>query len=167
MNGTMTLQPKPMPRKRQRQTTIAEDFGFVLREEWLPVHLRPVAQRLYLQVRALAPSDAIIWGDYALEYIVPEHPDDLELPDDAPGPGYPFFILYHHVMNTTADWHCIVQVRANDLNPREIRRQLPGLRRTLALCLAQLHIKPEAGRHVPFGAITDPTQKLYRVKHLF
>jgi hypothetical protein len=186
-------QPEQGQKRRKRQTTVTQDFQFDLREDALPTELRPVAQRLYLQIRRLAPSDALVWDKYALEYIVPEHPEDAEyltgrqgyecvmpsnpvdepfwdvvpLNEGLPGPGYPYYLLYHHISYTTSDWRRIVQIRANDLNPQEISRQLMPVQRKLAIFLTYLGFDPDRTQHIDFGAITDPTEKVLRVKHLF
>jgi hypothetical protein len=158
---------KKQNKSRQRQETMASQYGIELREKCLPPELRLTTLRLYRQIRRLLVDDALVWGGYVLEYIVPEHAEEIDLPEDAPGPGYPFYILYHRIVRTDKDWCCIAPIRANNLNPHEIRRQLTPVQQKIAICLAYMGVDPDCAQHIFGGAITDPTKKMLRVRHLF
>lgn len=131
------------PTKRKSRPTVAQTLGYCLTRQ------DAVTARLGRLVRLMCYFDALVYEQFMLEYIEPYE-------------GYPYYLLWYH-----NQFVGIVHIRANERDPREIRRRLPRVQARLAAFLAEIGFEPDLAELIEGGARSTEDDDRERIKHLF
>lgn len=139
----MMTVPERRRTKARSKKTVAETLGYSLQRADM------TTTKLTRLIRSLCYFDALVCGQFMLEYVKPDY-------------GYPYYLLWYR-----QQFVGIVHLRANGGNPDEIRRRLPKAQAKLASFLAEIGFEPERCRVIVGGARSKERDNRRRVKHLF